>query len=70
MLTQQFYDSYMHFAYILYSAFCYIFSALILAVGWKLAWYIAFGDGVLTIKMGRFLILELEFIQNPKKKDR
>lgn len=28
MLTQQLYDSYMHFAYVLYSGFCYVFAAL------------------------------------------
>jgi hypothetical protein len=33
MLTQQLYDSYMHFAYVLYSGFCYVFAALIVVIG-------------------------------------
>lgn len=67
-MLNQLYQSYMHFAWILYSAFCYIFSALILVVGFKLAWHIAFGEGILTIRLGRLIILEVELITNPKKK--
>ena len=70
MLTQQLYDSYMHFAYVLYSGFCYGVAALIVVIGGKLAWFIAFGEGVLTIQIGPIFIVQLELIQNPKKKDR
>jgi hypothetical protein len=68
MLPQQLYDSYMHFGYVLYTVFCYVFAALIAVIGGKLAWFIAFGEGVLTIQIGSFLIVELELTPSHKKK--
>ena len=59
----QFYQSYMHFAWLLYTAFWVILTVY----SFPLAWFIAFGKGTYTIRIGNFVILELESIENNDK---
>ena len=59
----QLYQSYMHFAWMLYTAFWVI----VAAYSFPLAWFIAFGTGTYTIRIGNFVILELESIENDDK---
>ena len=54
---------YMHFAWLLYTAFWVILTVY----SFPLAWFIAFGKGTYTIRIGNFVILELESIENNDK---
>jgi hypothetical protein len=62
-IVNQLYQSYMHFAWMLYTAFWVI----VAAYSFPLAWFIAFGKGTYTIRIGNFVILELESIENDDK---
>ena len=67
-MQNEFFQSYMNFAYTLYTLFCYALSVLIVVVGSRLAWFIAFGKGVLTIQIGHFILIELDLTDKPTKK--
>ena len=62
-MLNQLYQSYMHFAWLLYTAFWVILTVY----SFPLAWFIAFGKGTYTIRIGNFVILELESIENNDK---
>jgi hypothetical protein len=62
-MLNQLYQSYMHFAWLLYTAFWVILTVY----SFPLAWFIAFGKGTYTIRIGNFVILELESIENDDK---
>ena len=62
-MLNQLYQSYMHFAWMLYTAFWVILTVY----SFPLAWFIAFGKGTYTIRIGNFVILELESIENNDK---
>lgn len=58
----QLYQSYMHFAWLVYTAFWLIVAGYSI----PLAWFIAFGKGTFTISIGNFIILELESLDDDK----
>lgn len=62
-MQNEFFQSYMHFAWLLYTAFW----AILTVYSFPLAWFIAFGKGTYTIRIGNFVILELESIENNDK---
>ena len=62
MLNQP-YQSYMHFAWLVYM----VFWVIVAVYSVPLAWFIAFGKGTYTIRIGNFVILELESIENNDK---
>ena len=65
-MLSQLYQSYMTFAWDLYAAFWVIVA--VYAV--PLSWFIAFGEGVYTIRIGNFVILELESVEDDDNRKR
>ena len=65
-MLNQLYQSYMHFAWLLYAAFWLI----VAGYSFPLAWFIAFGKGTFTIRIGNFIILELESLDDDKSKQK
>ena len=62
-MLNQLYQSYMHFAWLVYM----VFWVIVAVYSVPLAWFIAFGKGTYTIRIGSFVILELEIIENEDK---
>lgn len=65
-MLSQLYQSYMTFAWDLLAAFMIVLTPIILIV----ARHIAFGEGVLTIQVGRLIILQMEIIDNGSKRSK
>ncbi len=62
-MLSQLYQSYMWFAWGLYAAFWVVVAVYAVPV----SWFIAFGKGTYTIKIGNFVILKLENVEDDGK---
>jgi hypothetical protein len=63
-MLNQLYQSYMHFAWLVYM----VFWVIVAVYSVPLAWFIAFGKGTYRIRIGNFVILELESLDDDQGK--
>ena len=63
-MLHQLWQSYMNFAWVL----MLIFSLIVLILTTIIAHHIAFGKGILCIRVGSFIILELDMIEGEELK--
>ena len=63
-MLHQLWQSYMNFAWVL----VLIFSVIVVVLTAIIAYHVAFGKGILCIRVGSFIILELDMIEGEELK--
>ena len=63
-MLHQLWQSYMNFAWVL----VLIFSLVVVVLNAIIAYHVAFGKGILCIRVGSFIILELDMIEGEELK--
>lgn len=63
-MLHQLWQSYMNFAWVL----VLIFSLIVVVLTAIIAYHVAFGKGILCIRVGSFIILELDMIEGEELK--